>query len=215
MAVVTQTRASAQRQSGLTGTQREAITGWLFALPWILGFVFFTIGPMLFSLYTSFTNYSITVPERWVGVNNYVNLFTRDPRFYQSLLNTLWMVIVKTPIVLIAALALALLLNVDVRGSQFFRTVFYLPNVLAGAAAVYLWQWMLNPEGLVNRLLGYVGIEGPAWFTDANWTKPGLVVMSTWWIGGMILIFLAGLKGIPKNLYEAGALDGATGWRSI
>jgi multiple sugar transport system permease protein len=213
MAAVSQIRP--QRQSGLTAGQREAITGWLFALPWLLGFLLFTAGPMFFSLYASFTDYRITVPERWIGLNNYVSLFTRDDRFLQSLGNTLWMVVVKTPLVLIVALGIALLLNVEVPGSRFFRTIFYLPSVLAGAAAVYLWQWILNPNGLVNRFLSLFGLDGPAWFSNPDWTKPGLVLMGMWWIGGMILIFLAGLKGIPSTLYEAAELDGAVGWRKI
>jgi multiple sugar transport system permease protein len=217
MAAVSEVQSTTQARGGvgqprLNETTREAITGWLFALPWIIGLVLFTLGPMLFSLYTSFTQYRITTDPVWIGTRNYENLF-QDPRFYQSLGNTFWMVIVKTPVVIIVSLILALLLNVDVPLGRFFRTIFYLPNVLAGVAAILLWKWILQPSGLLNDFLGLIGIKGPAWLIDPNWTKPALVVMGTWWIGGMILIFLAGLKGIPSNLYEAGALDGAVGWR--
>jgi multiple sugar transport system permease protein len=190
---------------------REELTGWLFASPWIIGFLLFTAAPMLFSIYASFTQYNITTAPRWTGLTNYLRLF-RDPYFYTSLGNTFWMVIVKTPIVIVVAIGLALLLAMDVPGGRFFRTVFYLPNVLAGVAAVFLWQWILAPNGLLNQVLGVVGINGPAWFTDPRWTKPGLVVMGMWWIGSNVLIYLAGLKGIPKELYEAAEIDGAVGW---
>jgi multiple sugar transport system permease protein len=195
----------------LSPAVKEAITGWLFAMPWIIGFIVFTAGPMLYSLYVSFTRYNITTPPHWIGLDNYTELF-KDPRFYTSLGNTTWMVLVKVPVVIIVALVIALLLNMDLPGGKFFRTVFYMPTVLSGVAAVFLWQWILSPNGLLNRGLELFGIPGPAWFADPNWTKPGLVVMGLWWIGGNILIFLAGLKGIPDQLYEAASIDGATGW---
>lgn len=191
---------------------REALTGWLFAMPWIIGFLVFTLGPMLFSVYASFTRYNITTPPQWVGAQNYQRLFA-DPRFYLSLKNTFWMVVVKTPIVVAVSIAIALLLNMNLPGAKAFRTIFYLPNVLSGVAAVFLWLWILAPNGLLNRGLGVFGIPGPNWFGDAAWTKPGLTVMGLWWIGGNVLIYLAGLKGIPEQLYEAAELDGATGWK--
>jgi multiple sugar transport system permease protein len=194
-----------------TPAAREGITGWLFALPWIIGFLAFTVGPMLFAAYASFTEYKITTPPKWVGFDNYENLF-KDDWFYKGLGNTLWIVAVKVPLVIIVSLAIAMLLNVNVPGLKFFRAVFYMPNVLSGVAAVFLWLWILAPGGLVNSTLKTFGFQGPAWWADPNWTKPGLVVMGMWWIGGNILIFLAGLKGIPEQLYEAAAIDGATGW---
>jgi multiple sugar transport system permease protein len=123
------------------------------------------------------------------------------------------MVIVKTPLVIATAMSLAMLLNTDVPGGKFFRTVIYLPNVLSGIAAIFLWQWILAPNGLFNAALATFGIQGPGWFVDPDWTKPGMVVMGMWWIGGNVLIFLAGLKGIPKELYEAADIDGADGWQ--
>jgi multiple sugar transport system permease protein len=191
---------------------REAITGWLFALPWVLGFLVFTAGPMLFSLYTSFTRYNIIAQPRWLGLRNYTTIFN-DDRFYTALQNTFWLVAVKVPIVVVVSIAIALLLNMDLPGDKLFRTIFYLPSILAGAAAIFLWRWILLPDGLLNRGLALLGIDGPAWFFDPNWTKPGLVVMGLWWIGGSILIYLASLKGIPQSLYEAAAIDGASGWK--
>ncbi len=203
-------RAVPTRKSFWRPATREALTGWLFALPWIIGFVVFTAGPMLFSLYASFTKYNITTTPQWIGLDNYTSLAT-DSRFFIAVANTFWMVLVKIPIVVVASIAIALLLNIDLPGARVFRVLFYLPNVLAGVATVFLWQWILAPDGLFNRGLALLGISGPNWFFDPVWTKPGLVVMGMWWIGGSILIYLAGLKGIPKSLYEAAEIDGATG----
>ncbi len=208
-------QGSAVRKQFLRPAVREALTGWLFAAPWIIGFLVFTVGPMLFSLYTSFTNYSITNDPVWIGTENYSNLFS-DTYFYQSLGNTFWMVIVRIPLVTLASVGIALLLNMDLPGGKFFRTVFYLPQVLAGVAAIFLWKWILAPDGLFNNFLGLIGVPvnaQPGWFVDPLWTKPGLVIMGLWWIGGNILIYLAGLKGIPSSLYEAAEIDGASGWQ--
>jgi multiple sugar transport system permease protein len=207
--------ASVERRAFLRPALREELNGWLFAMPWIIGFLLFTVGPMLYSLYTSFTRYNIIADPRWIGLQNYENLFLNDPLFYKSLSNTFWMVIFKTPLVIVVAISLALLLNVDIPGGKFFRTVIYLPNVLSGIAAIFLWQWILAPNGLFNAALSTFGIRGPGWFVDPDWTKPGMVLMGMWWIGGNVLIFLAGLKGIPKELYEAAEIDGADSWQKV
>lgn len=209
-----QAERAALRRPLLRPAVREALTGWLFASPWVIGFLVFTAAPMLFSLYTSFTRYNITTDPVWIGLDNYQRLFA-DPFFFKSLGNTFWMVLVKTPLVIVVSLAMALLLAMDVPGGGFFRTIFYLPNVLAGVAAIFLWKWILAPNGLFNEFLAIFGIRGPAWFSDPNWTKPGLVVMGMWWIGASVLIFLAGLKGISKELYEAGEIDGAVGFAKL
>ncbi|MBX3062717.1 MAG: sugar ABC transporter permease [Anaerolineae bacterium] len=195
--------------------KREALVGWLFASPWIIGFLLFTAGPMLFSLYASFTKYNIIRTPEWIGLKNFQQIFTSDPFFWKSLENTFWMVGFKVPIVIIVSLMLAMLLNLPLPGERIFRTIIYLPNVLSGVAAVFLWQWILAPNGLFNAGLSTIGIRGPSWFTDPGWTKPGLVVMGMWWIGGTVIIFLAGLKAIPLSLYEAAEIDGASGWKKI
>ncbi|GAB4527558.1 MAG: sugar ABC transporter permease [Anaerolineae bacterium] len=192
-----------------TPARREALMGWLFALPWVLGFLVFTAGPMLFSLYSSFTRYNIIADPAWVGTQNYNNIFTNDSMFWKSIENTFVLVGSKVPIVLVAALGIALLLNMRLPGSKFFRAVIYMPSIFSGVAAIFLWQWILAPSGLFNDALDVVGIDGPAWFTNPDWTKPGLIVMGMWWIGGNVLIFLAGLKAIPETLYEAADIDGA------
>jgi multiple sugar transport system permease protein len=190
----------------------EAITGWLFVAPWVIGFLAFTLGPMLFSLYASFTEYGITTAPKWIGLQNFREIFTADRFFWISLKNTFWMVLVNTPLIIILSLVIALLLNMELPGSSFFRTMIYLPAVLSGVASIFLWEWILSPDGLFNQGLSLLGIRGPAWFTDATWTKPALVIMGLWWIGTEVVIYLAALKGIDKTLYEAAKIDGASFW---
>ena len=190
----------------------EAITGWLFVTPWIIGFAAFTLGPMLFSLYTSFTEYNIIRAPEWIGLQNFQQIFFDDRFFWISLQNTFWMVAVKTPIVIVTSLFIAVLLNMDLPFTRIFRTVIYLPAVLSGVAAIFLWEYILEPNGLLNSFLEIFGVQGPAWFSAAAWTKPAMVVMSLWWIGTDVIIYLASLKGIDKTLYEAAEIDGASGW---
>ncbi len=205
--------ATARPRSGIvTHWRREAIVGYLFALPWIIHFLALTVGPMAFSLYASFTSYNIVNPPRWIGIDNYRFIFLSDDRFRIALYNTLYYVIIKTPIVIVLSLIFAVLLNNPIPGKRIFRTIYYLPTVITGVAAIFLWIWVLNPAGLLNRGLALIGIRGPNWFYDPAWSKPGLVVMSLWYIGSPILIFLAGLQDVPQHLYEAADIDGAGTW---
>jgi multiple sugar transport system permease protein len=208
-------RSAAKTRSAGRFLSREGIMGWLMASPWIIGFLLFTAGPMLFSLYASFTDYNIIAAPRWIGTHNYENILTNDPMFWRSLSNTFWLVIFKVPIVLAVSLGIALLLRRRLPGNKLFRAIIYLPNVFSGIATIFLWQWILAPQGLFNQSLSVFGIDGPAWFTDPNWTKPGLIVMGMWWIGGNVLIFLAGLNDIPKEMYEAASIDGANAWTQL
>lgn len=193
----------------LTPKRQEAMTGYLFASPFIIGFLGLTFGPMLFSLYTSFTEYNITTAPKWIGVDNYSYILRDDDRFRTSLGNTTFYVLLKTPLIILISLLLALLMRVEVPGRRVFRTIYYLPTVLTGVSSIFLFIWVLSPTGLLNSGLSTVGIRGPNWFFDPGWTKPGLVVMSIWTIGTPLLIMLAGLNGIPRDLYEAAEIDGA------
>jgi multiple sugar transport system permease protein len=211
--------STAQRPAGSVTKRRgsrllrgEAVTGWLFVLPWIVGFLAFTLGPMLFSLYTSFTEYNIIRPPEWIGLRNFENIFLRDEFFWISLKNTFYMVAINTPIQIVVALFIAVLLNMDLPGTRIFRTLIYLPTVLSGVAAIFLWEWILEPNGLLNQGLETIGINGPSWFADPDWTKPALILMGLWWIGADVIIYLASLKGIDKSLYEAAEIDGASPW---
>jgi multiple sugar transport system permease protein len=200
------------RRPLITPKRQEAITGYLFALPFIFGFLTLTVGPMLFSLYASFSDYNITSAPKWIGIDNYQFILTDDDRFRKSLGNTIYYVLLKTPTIILVSLMLALLMKVDVPGRRVFRTIYYLPSVLTGVSAIFLFIWVLSPRGILNNGLGAIGVEGPNWFFDPQWTKPGLVVMALWTVGSPVLIMLAGLNGIPRDLYEAADIDGAGPW---
>jgi multiple sugar transport system permease protein len=182
----------------------------LFISPWIVGFILFTAGPILASLVLSFFEWSLIRPPRLAGLNNYVKIFTDDPLFWQSLKVTLIYVVVAIPLQLAFALFLAILLNQKVRMIPLFRTIFYLPSQVSAVAISVIFLWIYHPElGLLNELLRYVGIKGPAWLISERWALPALIGMSLWSVGGAMIILLAGLQDVPQHLYEAAALDGA------
>jgi multiple sugar transport system permease protein len=185
--------------------------GLLFASPWIVGFLGFTVYPVILSFYYSLNVYTTFGQSmQWVGLTNYVELLTQDDLFWLSLYNTLYMVVVGIPFHILLALLLALLLNMNLRGVSIYRTVFYLPTIVPIVATSILWLWVFNPEyGLVNAVLGELGIHGPGWLTDPDLAKPSLILMGAWTIGGTLVIFLAGLQDIPRQLYEAAMIDGA------
>lgn len=211
------------RRSGVRGrpalTRRrlkQTIEGYLFISPWLIGFVLFTAGPVVASLVLSFFRWSLIEPPRFVGFENYARMFSGDPLFWKSLRVTLTYVMVAVPLQIVYALFLAILLNQKVRMIPVFRTIFYLPSVVSGVAISVLWLWLYQPDiGLINELLRYVGIKGPAWLVSEQWALPALIGMSLWTVGGPMIIFLAGLQGIPQELYEAAELDGAGEWRKF
>ena len=201
------------RKPRLSVRTREAIECYLFILPAILGLLIFYLGPMVASFALSLTDYDLLTPPTFVGTDNYRAL-ANDPLFWQSLKVTSIYSLVSVPLVLAIGLFLAVLLNQKVRGSTFFRSVFYLPTVISGVAVAMLWRWIFNDEyGILNLLLDKVGIRGPGWLIDEHWALTALIMTSVWTAGGTMLIFLAGLQGIPAELYEAAELDGASRWR--
>ena len=188
---------------------------YLLVSPWLVGFVVFVAGPMVYSMYLSMTRYTMLNPPSWIGLANYTNLL-RDARFLKSLRVTATYNFVGVPLRLIFAFAIALMLNNIRRGKDFIRTVYYLPSVVSGVAVVVLWRWLFNPEvGLVNHILGWFGIQGPGWLYDPDWALPALIIMSLWGVGRDVVIFLAGLQGIGVQLYEAARIDGAGGWQCL
>jgi multiple sugar transport system permease protein len=195
---------------------RRNLEGWLFASPWIIGFVLWTLGPMVASFFIAFTEWDLISAPRWVGTAN-IQEMLRDPLVVQALKVTTIYAITSVPLHIIFGLSLALLLNTRISGLRFYRTAFYLPSVLSGVAVALLWRWLFSKEfGLINALLyRFFGIEGPSWLGDQAWALPSLVLMSLWGVGSGAIIYLAGLQGIPTELYEAAEVDGARGWNRL
>ncbi|MCE7983772.1 MAG: sugar ABC transporter permease [Caldilinea sp. CFX5] len=188
---------------------RILIAGYLFVLPWILGFLIFTAGPMIASIVISFMKWEVITTPEYVGVQNFTDL-VQDPLFATSLYNTAFYTILAVPLQLIVALLTAMLLNNKVRGIALYRTIYYLPSVTPVVASAMLWLWIFNPEfGLANALLDKLGLPKQLWLLDPNWAKPAFIFMSLWGVGGTMVIFLAGLQGVPAELYEAASIDGA------
>lgn len=181
-------------------------------MPALIGLALFTVYPVISLIYYSFCRYSALKPPVWIGVANYQTLI-HDQLFRESLYNTAYYTVMAVPLGIIVAFFLAVLLNAKVKGLAVFRTIFYLPSIVPVVASSVLWLWILNPDyGLINLLLGKFGIAGPGWLADPNWSKPALVLMSTWGVGGTTVIYLAGLQDVPQELYEAAEIDGASGW---
>lgn len=201
-----------QRQARSRAGLRRNLEGWLFVSPWVLGFVLWTLGPMVASFVLAFTEWDLISPPRWIGTGNLRELVS-DPLVPQTLKVTTIYALTSVPLQIVLGLGLALLLNSKIRGLRFYRTAFYLPSVLSGVAVAILWRWLFSPEfGLINLLLDQVGIRGPAWLADERSALPSLVLMSLWHVGAGTIIYLAGLQGIPTDLYEAAEVDGARGW---
>ena len=199
---------------GRTSSAEEALSGWVAISPWIIGFLIFTAGPILASLYLSFGDYDFIRPFRFVGLRNYQDIFTKDIYFSKSLVNSIVYTILYVPLHVATALAVALLLNQARKAQGIFRTLFYLPSMTPAVATAILWLWILNPnDGLVNQFLRLLHLPAPAWTIDPFWMKPAVVIQSVWGLGGAMIIFLAGLKNVPVSLYEAAALDGANAWQ--
>jgi multiple sugar transport system permease protein len=196
--------------------RREAIEGFLMALPWMIGFVLFTAGPILAAVYLGLTQWDIITRPVFVGVQNYVTMFTQDDLFPQSLKVTVTYTLMSVPLHIVFGFILASLLNAKVPLQSFFRAVYYLPSVLPLVATAVLWSWILNPEfGLLNYALHLVGIHGPGWLTDEGWALPAIVLMNLQFLGITFVIMLAGLQRVPQELYEAAELDGAGRWALV
>ena len=198
---------------GSTSRRREAIQGLLFISPWIAGFLVFTLGPMLISLYYSFTQFHIQTDPQFIGLENYQYAFGTDRLFWVSVRRTLTWTLYTVPLGIAGSLLAAILLNQKLKGVAIYRTCFFLPHLTPVVAAAILWTWILQPDiGILNSLLDTVGIRGPKWLQSVEWALPSLAMISLWTgIGGnKMLIFLAGLQAIPETLYEAADIDGAT-----
>src|SRR5262245_30181554 len=201
---------SSVRRRRLKPAARETIAFYLFILPWLLGFVIFTFAPMLASAFLSLTEYSVIGPPSWVGLDNYRAMWN-DDLFWKSLNNTLFMMVFDLPLGLIASLAVAVLLNQQLRGINIFRSIFYLPVLIPAVANILLWLWIFDKDAAVlNYFLRLAGLLPQPWLESEVLAKPSLIFMNLWGVGGSMLVYLAGLKGIPRQLYEAAEIDGAS-----
>jgi len=200
-----------------TGVRREeTIAGYVFLLPNLIGFVIFLLFPILFAFYIMLTDWSLSAEPQFVGLENFETM-VNDRLFWNSLKNSFYYTFVAVPTGIFIAFWLALALNRKMRGIIFFRTVYFLPQITLTVAAATVWRWIYQPEiGLINYLLGLIGIDGPAWIHNTKWAMPSVIIMSNWQgIGFAMLILLAGLQGIPEEYYEAAAIDGASSWQRL
>ncbi|MGK5682067.1 carbohydrate ABC transporter permease [Actinoplanes sp. URMC 104] len=210
---------AAPRQGRRARRRRENLAGYVFLSPWLLGLLGITAIPMLISLYISFTDYSPLIPlseANWVGLDNYRRMFTADDSYWHSVRVTVTFALVAVPLKLAAALGVAMLLNRAMRGIALFRGLFYLPSLLGGSVALAIvWVSMFNRDGAFNSFLALFGIEGLPWVNDPDWALYTLILLAIWQFGAPMVIFLAGLKQVPVELYEAASVDGASAWRKF
>ncbi|WP_020575427.1 carbohydrate ABC transporter permease [Actinopolymorpha alba] len=178
--------------------------------PWLVGFVVFLAGPMIASLYFSFTDYALLTPPVWTGLDNYIRMFTADPVFWKVLGNTTYYTVISVGVSTIVSIALAALLNKPLAGMRIYRTIVYLPALVPLVASAMLFAWVLAPDaGLINRALGVLGITGPDWLREEAWVIPALILLSLWGVGTGVVLLLASMRGVPKELLEAAVIDGA------
>ncbi|WP_328993176.1 sugar ABC transporter permease [Kribbella sp. NBC_01245] len=189
--------------------RREALWFYLFASPWIIGFIVFLLGPMIASIYISLTDWDSFTAPKWVGLENYTRLLTEDPIFWKALWNTVYYSAISVPLGIVIGLWLANLLNKQVRIRKVFRTLIYLPTLVPLVATAMIFKMVLAPSGPLNDGLGVFGITGPAWLLEEAWVKPALILLSVWGAGSATVLLLAAMKGIPRELYEAAEVDGA------
>jgi multiple sugar transport system permease protein len=186
------------------------LEGYLFAAPWIIGFLVFTLGPFFSSIWYSFNQWDMVTESKFIGLLNYSNMLKND-LFWKSISVTARYVLLSLPAGLLLALLLAILVNKQNPIMMFFRGVFFLPSVTSGVAVAILWRWLFNPEfGLINYMLAFFHIQGPAWLSSQYWALPAIAIMSLWGVGSTMLIYLAGLQSVPQHLYEAAEIDGAS-----
>jgi len=189
---------------------REAVRGYFFISPWLLGLIAFQAIPLIMVFYFGFTKYSVLKDPEWIGLVNYIKIFSRDELFLKSLLNTVYIVVLSVPLRLIIGFIIALLLNQKVRGLAIFRTIYYLPMIVPIAATAVLYEWMFQPRyGVINIFMTAFGLPAINWLGTIAWSKPAIIIVTLWRIGEAVILFLAGLQGISQELYEAAEVDGA------
>jgi multiple sugar transport system permease protein len=205
-------RISSQRRR----SRRQLLKGLLFISPWIIGFVAFSLYPIIASFYYSLTSYSVLREPRFLGLGNYRNMFFEDRLFWIALYNTLYYTAGAVGVGTVAAIGMAMLLNMKIRGQAFYRTIFYLPSITPVVAASIVWLWIFNSQyGMANWVLRIFGLGPIGWLSSPDWSKPSLIIMAIWGLGSAVVIYLAGLQDVPAELYEASQIDGASGAQQI
>lgn len=188
---------------------QEAVFGYVFLSPWIIGMILFTGGPIIASLILAFCDWDLITMPKFIALGNFVKMFG-DHRFLASMGNTFYYTFFSVPLGIVGSVIVALLMNQKWKTVRLLRTIYYLPSVTAGVASAIIWMWLFNPDfGLINYGLSMLGIAGPKWMADEVWSKPAIIIMSLWGVGGNMIVYLAGLQGIPRQMYEAAEIDGA------
>lgn len=212
------TRSYFRHDLGVRKRRRMAnLIGWTMVSPWLFGFLLFTLGPILISIVISFTHWNLLSPPVYAGLDNYRKMLFEDPQVWKSVWLTTYYSVVSVPLLLVLGFLLALLLNRNIKGLSFWRTVYYLPTIISGVAVSLLWEWIFSADfGVLNYLLGlFFGIDRINWLGSADWVVPSLILMSLWTVGSTMVINLAGLQNIPTSLYEAAKVDGAGAFRQL
>ncbi|MDR6289149.1 multiple sugar transport system permease protein [Inquilinus ginsengisoli] len=216
MTVAVQAAGQVGRTRRSRRVSSRGLAGYLFLTPWLIGFIGLTAGPILVSLYLSFTDFDLLQDPHWVGAANYVRIATADPKFLASMKVTFLYVLFSVPLKLGFALGVAMLLNKGIAGLPIYRAMFYLPSLLGASVAIaVLWRQLFAGNGLINQLLEPFGIHGPSWISNPNYALSTIMILSVWQFGSPMIIFLAGLRQIPRDLYEAAAIDGARPWHKF
>jgi multiple sugar transport system permease protein len=204
------TETSKLRGRRISPKTRNTINGLLFASPWLIGLLLFWIYPTLASAYYSFTEFNAVQTPTWVGLQNYIELFTQDENFWIAVYNTFYFAIVSIPLAIILSFGLAMLLNAKIRFQTVYRTIYFLPTLVPEIALALVWVYLFTPgTGLINLPFDWVGVRGPCWLTCETWARPTLVLLALWIIGQQVILYLAGLQDVPQDLYDAADVDGA------
>jgi multiple sugar transport system permease protein len=191
--------------------KKEALWFYLLISPWVFGFITLTLGSMIYSFVISLTNWDLFTSPVFVGPDNYIRLFTEDKIFWKTVFNTLYYAFISVPLGMLFSLFIVYFLNRPIKGSAFYRTLYYIPATVPGVASALLFKWLLAPDaGMINRFLALFGLDGPAWLLEPEWVKPALILMSLWVVGANITLLIAGIRSIPVEFYEAAELDGAS-----
>lgn len=194
---------------------RKQRVGFLFVLPWLIGFIVFTLVPMVAAAYISLTNWTIVGDAEFIGFENYTRLFQSEA-FYKSMWVTIRYAVLAVPLIILTSLVIAVMLDRGHKGVGIFRVIYYMPAIVSGVAVAIVFKWILDPNfGLINSILGVFNIQGPDWLYDPDWVLPSYLVMAVWGAGGSILTYLAALKDIPQDLYGAAMIDGANSFKKV